>query len=339
MIEGQLKELKDSADAELAQATGVQDVELLRVKYLGKKGALTDILKGLAAVDSSERPRIGQLANQFKTELSDQLTLKAEEFAATETQARLDRDRVDIHLPSFRRHTGRLHPVQRVMREVQEIFGRLGFSVKEGPDVETEHYNFESLNIPSDHPARDMHDTFYLKMGQLLRTHTSPVQIRTMETQRPPIKIIVPGNVYRCDMDITHSPMFHQVEGLYVDESVSFAQLKGTLTYFLREFFGHERDVRFRPSYFPFTEPSTEVDVQCGRCDGAGCASCKYSGWLEILGAGMVNRKVFESVGYDPDQVTGFAFGIGIERLAMLKYKISDIRLLYENDLRFLSQF
>jgi len=339
MIEVQLAELRSAALRDLAAAAGAQDVEALRVKYLGKKGALTDILKGLASVDASERPRLGQLANEFKSELSEALSVKLGEFNAIEARQRLEKDRIDVNLPAVRRPLGRRHPVQQVMRDVQSIFGRLGFSIKEGPDVETDYYNFETLNIPADHPARDMHDTFYLKMGQLLRTHTSPVQIRTMERQKPPIKIIVPGNVYRCDMDITHSPMFHQVEGLLVDTDVSFAQLKGTLTYFLREFFGQDRAVRFRPSYFPFTEPSTEVDVQCGRCGGDGCPSCKYSGWLEILGAGMVNRKVFQAAGYDPDQVTGFAFGLGIERLAMLKYNISDIRLLYENDLRFLSQF
>lgn len=337
-MDTQLAALKEAAYLELSKTSTGSDVETLRVKYLGKKGSLTDILKGLATVDPSERPRLGQLANEIKTELGDQFTLRLTEFARSEAAARVERDRVDIHLPAVRRPKGRRHPIQQVMREVSEIFSRLGFSVKEGPDVENEHYNFEALNIPSDHPARDMHDTFYLKMGQLLRTHTSPVQIRTMESQVPPIKIIVPGNVYRCDMDITHSPMFHQIEGLFVDKDVSFAQLKGTLRYFLTEFFGHDRDVRFRPSYFPFTEPSTEVDVQCGRCLGAGCPSCKYTGWLEILGAGMVNRKVFQAVGYDPDEVSGFAFGIGIERLAMLKYKISDIRLLYENDVRFLNQ-
>ena len=339
MIEVQLAELRSAALRDLVAAASAQDVEALRIKYLGKKGALTDLLKGLASVDASERPRLGQLANEFKSELSEALSAKLGEFNAIEARQRLEKDRIDVHLPAVRRPLGRRHPVQQVMRDVQSIFGRLGFSIKEGPDVETDYYNFETLNIPADHPARDMHDTFYLKMGQLLRTHTSPVQIRTMERQKPPIKIIVPGNVYRCDMDITHSPMFHQVEGLLVDTDVSFAQLKGTLTYFLREFFGQDRSVRFRPSYFPFTEPSTEVDVQCGRCGGGGCPSCKYSGWLEILGAGMVNRKVFQAAGYDPDQVTGFAFGLGIERLAMLKYNISDIRLLYENDLRFLSQF
>ncbi len=339
MIEQQLTELKAAAQHDLLTVTCVSEIEQLRVKYLGKKGLLTDVLKGLAGAPSEDRPKIGQIANGIKQFLTEQIDIKSATFAAAEAATRLTKEAVDIHLPGFRRPFGRRHPIQQVMGDVIDIFSRLGFSVKEGPDVETEHYNFESLNIPKNHPARDMHDTFYLKMGQLLRTHTSPVQIRTMESQAPPVKIIVPGNVYRCDMDITHSPMFHQVEGLYVDQSVTFAQLKGTLVHFLNVFFGFERTVRFRPSYFPFTEPSTEVDVECGHCKGSGCPSCKYTGWLEILGAGMVNRKVFRSAGYDPDQVTGFAFGIGIERLAMLRYNITDIRMLYENDLRFLSQF
>ncbi|NBV41185.1 phenylalanine--tRNA ligase subunit alpha [bacterium] len=338
-MEGQLFELKQSALSALSDAVSSSEIESIRVQYLGKKGLLTDILKGLALVSNEDRPRLGQIANQLKAELSESLQHRGTEIDRQESEARLRREAVDIHLPGVRQSKGRLHPIRQVLQDVLAIFDRLGFTVKEGPDVETEYYNFEALNIPDDHPARDMHDTFYLKRGQLLRTHTSPVQIRIMEKQAPPVKIVVPGNVYRCDMDITHSPMFHQVEGLYVDEHVTFAQLKGTLVHFLHEFFGEDRNVRFRPSYFPFTEPSAEVDVECGNCRGSGCPSCKYSGWLEILGAGMVNRNVFRSAGYDPDQVAGFAFGIGIERLAMLKYKVTDIRLFYENDVRFLSQF
>jgi len=339
MIESLLAQLKEGAFDSLSRAESVTDIEGLRVRILGKKGELTEILKGLASVAPNDRPRLGQLANQLKDEISSVLNQKLVLFQAQESQNKLRSEGVDIHLPPIRRLIGRRHPIQLVLQDVVAIFSRMGFSVKEGPDVETEYYNFEALNIPADHPAREMHDTFYLENSLLLRTHTSPVQIRTMETQSPPIKIIVPGNVYRCDLDVTHSPMFHQVEGLYVDSTVTFSQLKGTLVYFLKEFFGQSRKVRFRPSYFPFTEPSTEVDVECGRCNGEGCQSCKQTGWLEILGAGMVNRKVVLSAGYDPDQVTGFAFGIGIERLAMLRYNISDIRLLYENDLRFLGQF
>jgi phenylalanyl-tRNA synthetase alpha chain len=335
----QLQTLKTAAFGDIQTASSTQALDELRVKFLGKKGLLTDILKGVSSLEVSERPKIGQVANDVKTEIQALYQEKLGLLQTQERDAKLKEEAVDVSMPGYVKWTGLRHPLNQVLLEVQEIFQKLGFSVKEGPDVESDYYNFEALNIPKDHPARDMHDTFYLKNGDVLRTHTSPVQIRTMKAQTPPIRIIVPGKVYRCDTDVTHSPMFHQVEGLYVDTDVTFAQLKGTLSHFLKEFFGQDKKVRFRPSYFPFTEPSTEVDVQCVKCEGHGCNICKRTGWLEILGAGMVNRKVFESVGYDPDVVTGFAFGLGIERLAMLKYGIPDIRLFYENDKRFLSQF
>jgi phenylalanyl-tRNA synthetase alpha chain len=335
----QLQTLKNTALGEIQTASSTQALEDIRVKFLGKKGVLTDVLKGMASLDVTERPRIGQVANEVKTEIQDLYQERITGLQRHERDARLREEFVDVSLPGYTVPVGLRHPLNQVLLEVTAIFNQLGFSVQEGPDVESDYYNFEALNIPKDHPARDMHDTFYLKNGDVLRTHTSPVQIRTMKKQTPPIRIIVPGKVYRCDTDVTHSPMFHQVEGLYVDKNVTFSQLKGTLSHFLKTFFGQDKKVRFRPSYFPFTEPSTEVDVACVKCEGHGCNICKRTGWLEILGAGMVNRKVFESVGYDPDQVTGFAFGLGIERLAMLKFGIPDIRLFYENDKRFLGQF
>ncbi len=319
--------------------TTLKDLDDLRVAILGKKGQLTEILKGMASLSNEERPLVGQKANQVKVILQDALDQRKIELENSQWEAQLQADTTDITLPSRRARLGKLHPINQTLRDVISCFERLGFSLKEGPDIETDYYNFEALNIPAHHPARAMHDTFYLTTGHVLRTHTSPVQIHCMETQAPPIKIIVPGKVYRCDADVTHSPCFHQIEGLYVDENVSFAELKGTLVHFLKEMFGTKRQVRFRPSYFPFTEPSTEVDVSCFKCNGKGCNLCKQTGWLEILGAGMVNRNVFRSVKIDPDQITGFAFGLGIERIAMLRYEINDIRLFYENDLRFLEQF
>lgn len=331
--------LKNDAFLQLQQASSTQSLDQLRVVFLGKKGALTEVLKGLAELDPAQRPKVGQLANEIKTEIQTLYQEKSEVLQRKERDASLRQEAVDVSLPGLAQHVGHRHPLNQVLLEVEGIFRNMGFSIKEGPDVESDYYNFEALNIPKDHPARDMHDTFYLRNGSVLRTHTSPVQVRTMQVQTPPIRIIVPGKVYRCDTDVTHSPMFHQVEGLYVDTHVTFAQLKGTLVHFLKQFFGHHKKVRFRPSYFPFTEPSTEVDVECVKCEGHGCNICKKTGWLEVLGAGMVNRKVFAAAGYDPDQVTGFAFGLGIERLTMSKFGIPDIRLFYENDRRFLSQF
>jgi phenylalanyl-tRNA synthetase alpha chain len=335
----QLQTLKNKAFSDIQQAVSTQSLEEIRVEFLGKKGLLTEVLKGMATLDVAQRPLIGQAANEIKTEIQALYQERVTGLQRQERDARLREEAVDVSLPGHGTDLGLRHPLNQVLLEVTAIFQDLGFSVQEGPDVESDYYNFEALNIPKDHPARDMHDTFYLKNGDVLRTHTSPVQIRTMTQQTPPIRIIVPGKVYRCDTDVTHSPMFHQVEGLYVDKDVTFSQLKGTLSHFLKTFFGKDKKVRFRPSYFPFTEPSTEVDVECVKCEGHGCNVCKRSGWLEILGAGMVNRKVFDSVGYDPDQVTGFAFGLGIERLAMLKFGIPDIRFFYENDKRFLGQF
>ena len=335
----ELQALKNTAFGDIQQAVSTQVLEEIRVKFLGKKGMLTEVLKGMATLDVTERPLIGQVANQVKTDIQQLYQERVTGLQRQERDARLRDEAVDVSLPGYGTDLGLRHPLNQVLLEVTAIFQDLGFSVQEGPDVESDYYNFEALNIPKDHPARDMHDTFYLKNGDVLRTHTSPVQIRTMTQQTPPIRIIVPGKVYRCDTDVTHSPMFHQIEGLYVDKDVTFSQLKGTLSHFLKTFFGQDKKVRFRPSYFPFTEPSTEVDVECVKCEGHGCNVCKRTGWLEILGAGMVNRKVFDSVGYDPDQVTGFAFGLGIERLAMLKFGIPDIRFFYENDKRFLGQF
>ncbi|NDD66975.1 phenylalanine--tRNA ligase subunit alpha [bacterium] len=332
----QLTQLAEQAKQDILGADTLMALDHIRVKYLGKKGQLTDILKDISRLSADEKPLVGQWANAFKDDLQQDIDTRKQALKTMALADQLARDAVDVTLPGIRRSVGAAHPISQVMDTVCGFFTRLGFDITEGPDIETEYHNFEALNIPSHHPSRDMHDTFYLPNGELLRTHTSPVQIRTMQAQSPPIKIVVPGTVYRCDTDITHSPMFHQIEGLVVDTHVTFAQLKGTLQSFLHFFFGPDRPVRFRPSYFPFTEPSTEVDVACGHCGGRGCASCKHSGWLEILGAGMVHRHVFEAVGYDPDTVTGFAFGMGVERLAMLKFGLSDIRWLYENDQRFL---
>ncbi len=338
-MQNRLEDLKNKAITAVQQAESLKHLEDLKVLYLGKKGELTDILKGLATLPADQKPIIGQLANTIKNDVQEFIDKQKDVLQEKEWHAVLSSDKTDISLPSKRPSLGKKHPLNQTLDDVLACFNQLGFSVKEGPDIETDHYNFEALNIPADHPARDMHDTFYLTTGHVLRTHTSPVQIRTMEAEKPPIKIIVPGKVYRCDADVTHSPCFHQVEGLYVNEHVSFAELKGTLSYFLRAMFGTKRKVRFRPSYFPFTEPSTEVDVECFKCSGKGCSMCKQTGWLEILGAGMVHRNVFRAVGYNPDEVTGFAFGLGIERIAMLRYEIQDIRLFFENDKRFLEQF
>lgn len=334
-----LEQLQSATLQTIENTQVLMDLEGIKTQVLGKKGALTDILKGVAGLSNEDKPVIGKLANDVKQTLLQALESKRSQLEVSALNASLDQDTTDVTLPAIGVEFGSQHPLSQTIRDILDIFNRLGYSVKEGPEIEDEHHNFEALNIKADHPARDMHDTFYLNTGHLLRTHTSPVQIRTMEAQQPPIKIVVPGKVYRCDSDVTHSPMFHQIEGLYVDKSVSFSQLKGTLEFLLREIFGAKQKVRFRPSYFPFTEPSTEVDVECFVCKGNGCSMCKQTGWLEILGAGMVHPNVFRSVGYDPDTVSGFAFGLGIERIAMLRYKISDIRLFYEGDMRFLEQF
>ncbi|MBI3029605.1 MAG: phenylalanine--tRNA ligase subunit alpha [Candidatus Rokubacteria bacterium] len=332
-------EILKGARGEAARAKSSADLEQVRVKYLGRQGILTQFLRSLPSIPIAERPEVGREANLAKAEIETLLGERLVELKAAERRRDLESQRVDLTLPGRRPSPGTLHPLTLVQDEVIEIFLGLGFAVAEGPEVESDFYNFEALNIPRDHPARDMQDTFYLSEDVLLRTHTSPVQIRTMQAQPPPVRIICPGKVYRRDADITHSPMFHQVEGLAVDRNISMGDLKGTLELFAREMFGPRTTIRFRPSFFPFTEPSAEVDVRCFLCGGEGCRVCKQSGWLEILGSGMVHPQVLRNVGYDPEEVTGWAFGMGVERIAMLKYGIDDIRLFFENDLRFLTQF
>ena len=324
----------------VAAAGSAADLEQVRVKYLGRQGALTQLLRSLGTLPAAERPQVGAAANEAKREI--EALLEARLGAAQEMERARARaaTRPDLTLPGRRPPLGAVHPLKQVEDEIVEVFAGLGFSVVEGPEIETDYHNFEALNFPPDHPARDMQDTFFLPGQLLLRTHTSPVQIRTMLTQRPPVRVIVPGRVYRRDIaDATHSPIFHQVEGLAVDRDISMGDLKGTLELFARELFGPRSRIRFRPSFFPFTEPSAEVDVLCFVCGGDGCRLCKQGGWLEILGSGMVHPNVLRNVGYDPEEVTGWAFGMGIERIAMLKYGIDDLRLFFDNDLRFLRQF
>lgn len=334
-----LQTLLQQALSAVAQAESVQALDQVRVQYLGKKGEITDQLKNLGKLTPEERPAAGAEINRAKDVV--QLALKERqtllENAALDQQ--LAREGVDVTLPGRRRTVGGLHPVTRTLQRIESFFASMGFQVVEGPEIEDDYHNFEALNIPSHHPARAMHDTFYFDASTLLRTHTSPVQVRVMEQGGAPYRIICPGRVYRCDSDLTHTPMFHQVEGLLVDTNISFADLKGMLAIFLRDFFEKELDVRFRPSYFPFTEPSAEVDIQCVMCNGKGCRVCKHTGWLEVLGCGMVHPKVFEHVGVDTEKFTGFAFGMGVERLTMLRYGVNDLRLFFENDLKFLRQF
>jgi phenylalanyl-tRNA synthetase alpha chain len=337
MTSEEVKDLETAALLEVQGAGSPEDLEFLRIKYLGRKGALTGILRGLAQLDPEVRRRVGQEANRAKEALEE--ALEQARRALKEAVRRAESLTVDVTLPGRRLPRGRIHPLNRIMAEVCDIFLHLGFEAVTGPEVELDWYNFEALNLPPDHPARDMQDTFYFNDQVLLRTHTSPMQIRVMEQRRPPVRIIAPGKVYRRDSDITHSPMFHQVEGLLVDKDVTFADLKGILIAFVHQMFGPELGVRFRPSYFPFTEPSAEVDIACVMCGGHGCRVCQATGWLEVLGAGMVHPAVFEAVGYDPETYTGLAFGLGVERIAMLKYGIDDIRLFFDNDLRFLKQF
>ena len=338
-MENELQSLETEAKEQLAQLSGVDQLEDFRIRFLGRKGRFTAIMRQLGTVSAEERPRLGQLANTVKKEMEALFEEKSTSDTSSSGTDRRNGTAPDLTLPGRCPAAGSLHPVTRVMNEACQIFEQLGFSVAEGPDVETDHYNFEALNIPAHHPARDMHDTFYVSDSILLRTHTSPMQARIMEAQQPPLRVIAPGKVYRCDSDITHTAMFHQVEGFLVDRDISFADLKGVLTVFMREMFEQELPLRFRPSFFPFTEPSAEVDIACVMCNGEGCRVCKKTGWLEILGSGMIDPEVFKMVGYDPEIYSGFAFGLGIERIAMLKYGIDDIRLFYENDQRFLSQF
>ncbi|EED34714.1 phenylalanyl-tRNA synthetase, alpha subunit [Luminiphilus syltensis NOR5-1B] len=335
-----LETLNRAAVAAINEAENVATLEQLRVEYLGKKGALTALLKGLGKLSAEERPKAGAEINTVKQQLQSQIEERKQALAAGALKARLDAERIDVTLPGRRSETGGLHPISRTIERMEGFFGGIGFDVVEGPEIEDDYHNFEALNIPAHHPARAMHDTFYVDDTHVLRTHTSPVQVRVMEQREPPLRIICPGRVYRCDSDLTHSPMFHQVEGLLIDEESSFGDLKGLIEDFLHVFF--ERDdleVRFRPSYFPFTEPSAEVDIQCVKCSGQGCRICSGTGWLEVMGCGMVNPKVFQFSGIDTERFTGFAFGMGVERLAMLRYGIGDLRLNFENDLRFLRQF
>jgi phenylalanyl-tRNA synthetase alpha chain len=334
-----MEDLKQIFLEELKSVKNLADLSNLRVKYLGKKGIITSEMKSLSKVPPEERPSHGKKINEIKQFIETELDSQEPRLRHEELKRQLLSESLDITLRGKFVPFGREHPINKVLSEITDIFVRMGFSVEEGPEVELDYYNFEALNIPKDHPARDMQDTFYISDEIVLRTHTSPVQVRVMEKRKPPVRFIAPGKVYRCDADITHTPMFHQVEGLMVDKGITFSNLKGVLEAFLHQMFGADTPVRFRPSFFPFTEPSAEVDIGCILCNGAGCRVCKGSGWLEILGAGMVNPRVFEYVGYDPEEYSGFAFGMGIERIAMLKYSIDDIRLFFENDIRFLKQF
>lgn len=334
-----LQVLTTDALEAIAKAQNSQELEQLRVNFLGKKGSFTEQLKALGGLSPEVRPAAGAAINQAKDQVQEALSERKTLIDNAAAEIELAMGQIDITLPGRRQSTGGLHPVTRTIERIEAIFIGAGFTMAEGPEIEDDYHNFEALNIPAHHPARAMHDTFYFDANTLLRTHTSTVQVRVMESTAPPIKIICPGRVYRCDSDMTHTPMFHQVEGLFIDENVSFADLKGLIVEFLRVFFEADLAVRFRPSYFPFTEPSAEVDVQCVSCKGDGCRVCSQTGWLEVLGCGMVHPKVLEKSNIDPEKYTGFAFGMGVDRLAMLRYQIKDLRLLFENDLRFLRQF
>jgi len=334
-----LEQARAQALEALAGIDSLAALEEIRVRYLGRKGVVTEILRGLGQVAPEERPAVGQAANEVKAAIANALDARKAELEQRESALRTQKNRLDLSLPGRRPRLGHMHPIPRVAEEILSIFRDMGFQVATGPDVETEYYNFDSLNTPADHPARDSHDTFFVKPGVVLRTQTSPVQMRVMEKTQPPVAIVAPGRVYRVDYDASHSPMFYQIEGLLVDKGVSLADLKGALMHFVHRFFGPKTQLRFRPHFFPFTEPSAEIDISCTVCGGAGCRVCKFSGWLEILGCGMVHPEVFRYAGYDYETYTGFAFGLGIDRIAMLKHAISSIGHLYENDLRFLEQF
>ena len=334
-----LEELRLKAVAELNQAETEEALLSIKTRYLGRKGLLTGLLRNVSQTPLEERPLFGKRSNEIKEILAEAINEALQRLSLKKREQALLLEKIDVTLPGRAVRPGRLHPIIRVSREICDIFAGLGFSVVEGPEIELDYYNFEALNIPKDHPARDMQDTFYIEENIVLRTHTSPVQIRTMEKQKPPVRILSPGRVYRPDSDISHTPMFHQIEGLLVDKGITFGDLKGVLTFFIGKIFGEDTAIRFRPSFFPFTEPSAEVDIRCVMCRGAGYRVCGQSGWLEILGSGMVDPEVFKNVGYDPEEVSGFAFGLGLERIAMLKYGVSDIRLFFENDWRFLEQF
>ena len=340
-MEKELQRIRETAFRELEQALDANTINDLRVKVLGKKGELTAVLRSLGSVSASVRPRIGQLVNDLRLEFENELQSKQQALKESELNRRLEEEKIDVTLPGRSREPGRRHPLTLTLDRIKQVFLRMGFDIEEGPEVESDYYNFEALNLPQDHPARDMQDSFYITDQFLLRTHTSPVQVRTMQSKTPntPIRMIAPGKVYRRDYDATHSPMFQQVEGLVVGPNIRFSDLKGTLELFCQGIFGDTVKVRFRPSYFPFTEPSAEVDISCVICKGSGCRVCKGTGWLEILGSGMVHPRVLEMSQYDPAQVSGFAFGMGVERIAMLLFGIDDLRLFYENDVRFLRRF
>lgn len=334
-----INKIREAFIRELGSADTSAEINDLRIRYLGKKGILTSSLKHLSTTPHEERPAFGKLMNEIKSFIETEIGSKESLIKKIEQDRKLITESIDITLPGKYISPGRIHPVNRVLKEMLDIFSGMGFDIEVGPEVELDYYNFEALNMPKDHPARDMQDTFYVTDDVILRTHTSPVQVRVMEKKKPPLRFVAPGKVYRCDADISHTPMFHQVEGLMVDTDISFSDLKGVLETFIHSIFDENTPVRFRPSFFPFTEPSAEVDIGCIFCSGAGCSVCKGTGWLEVLGAGMVHPRVFEIVGYDPDVYSGFAFGMGVERITMLKYSIDDIRMFYENDIKFLGQF
>lgn len=334
-----LNDIQATAKAAIAACNELSELEQLRVEYLGKKGKLTEFLKNLGNLPVEQRPEAGKQVNILKQELHGCIEAQRESLQAVALEAKIKAETIDVTLPGKNSHRGALHPVTRARERIEKLFAGLGFTIVEGPEIETEYYNFDALNIPSHHPARAMHDTFYFADGQVLRTHTSPVQIRHMEKQAPPIRMLAPGRVYRCDSDVTHTPMFHQVEGLVIDKDITMADLKGMLLDFAQQFFEQELKIRFRPSYFPFTEPSAEADIQCVMCQGKGCRVCSYTGWLEVLGCGMVHPNVLEAGNIDSEEYTGFAFGLGIDRMAMLRYGIDDLRILFENDIRLLEQF
>lgn len=340
-MEQELQRIKEEALSAIKSASDEQALQDVRVKYLGKKGEVTALLKGLGKLSPEERPKMGALVNAVRQALEEEIDELKTSMEVAAMNARLEEEKIDITLPGRAPKTGHIHPLTTVNEMIEDFFMKMGYTVEEGPEIEQDHFNFECLNLPKDHPARDMQDSFYITENFLLRTHTSPVQARTMQRHEPnsPIRMIAPGKVYRWDYDATHSPVFHQVEGLIIDEHITFADLKGTIETFLRHMFGDDTKVRFRTSFFPFTEPSAEVDISCVMCGGEGCRVCSHTGWLEILGCGMVHPRVLELNGYDPNKVKGFAFGMGVERIAMLLYGIGDLRLFFEDDIRFLEQF
>lgn len=336
----QLNQILSQALGQVSSVTSQQELEAARVKFLGKKGELTSILRGMGKLSAEERPVIGQLANEVRAQIEQAIEKAQQDMAQRLIAAKLEKEQIDVTMPGQKVLLGKQHPLNTVLHELYDIFTGMGFSIAEGPEVEYDYYNFEALNIPKNHPARDTQDTFYINDNIVLRTQTSPMQVRTMEKQRPPIRVIAPGRVYRSDaVDATHSPVFHQIEGLVVDKGITMGDLKGTLEVFAKTLYGEETKVRFRPSYFPFTEPSAEMDISCFKCNGKGCPMCKYEGYIEILGCGMVHPNVLRNCGIDPDIYSGFAFGVGLERITLFRYKIDDMRLLFENDVRFLSQF